>query len=440
MTIVRSASAVHDARALRRRLPSANLGNIARAAGREPVTEGAQVARMRAIGADGCRAGWVVAAADVDARGNPGAVTISLAPDFAAIARQHADRIVVDMPVGLPESWAPGGRVCDVETRALLGPGRGSSVFPAPPRPSLELASFDDPRREHLGLTLQSWLILPRIREVDDIVTPERQDLRGGPRPVILEGHPELVFADLAGGEPVRGSKRSAEGRLRRRVLLEAAFGRPIPVVVPHGADEDDVLDALACLWVAAAPRTSLSAVPRGFVPRDGRGLAMRIWRRDAADSPPTRRPSDEARLLDRVLVALGPAPGVDVRRRATPGARGLGMTLEHDRARLVVEVDRSAGLDRLTRHWADLRDKKDSRRFFLIHLVRARSEADDAERAREWEFLAARMDEDLMRLGRRRPRGWDAIRLSWGTEADDQVIDAVVGHIRRVLDLDAES
>ncbi len=396
------------------------------------------MARLRAIGADGCRAGWVVAAGDVDPRGNPGTVTISVVPDFAAVVAQRADRIVVDMPIGLPDAWAPGGRVCDVEARALLGPGRGSSVFPGPPRPSLELDSFDDPRREHLGLTLQSWLILPRIREVDEIVTPELQDPGGKARPVILEGHPELIFADLAGGRPVEGSKRSAEGRLLRRALLEDAYGRPIPVVVPHGADEDDVLDALACLWVAAGPRPSLSAVPRGFVPRDGRGLAMRIWRRDAAGDAPARQPSDEATLLDRVLEALGPAPGVKLRRRSGAGVHGHGMTLEHARARVVVEVDRTMGLERLAHHWAELREANDGRRFLLVHLVRSRGASGDAERAGEWEFLAARMEEDLARLGRRRPRGWDAVRLEWGHDAVEQPVEVAAGHLRRVLDLDA--
>ncbi|MHB8959220.1 MAG: DUF429 domain-containing protein [Candidatus Limnocylindrales bacterium] len=392
---------------------------------------------MRAIGADGCRAGWVVAAGNVDQRGTLGTITIAVVPDFASVLRFRGDRIVVDMPIGLPETWAPGGRVCDVETRALLGPGRGPSVFPGPPRASLELASFDDPRREDLGLTLQSWLILPRIREVDAVVAPEMQDPAGKSSPVILEGHPELIFADLAGGSPVDGTKRSAKGRLRRRVLLEAAFGRPIPVVVPAGADEDDLLDALACLWVAAAPRASLSAVPRGFVPRDGRGLAMRIWRRDAAGEPPERTPAEESVLVDRILASLGPTGGARVRRRYGGGNRGHRLAIEHDRARAVVEVDRTTGVERLARHWAALREADDRRRFLLVHLVRARRGTGELERLAAWDFLAARMEDDLARAGRRRPRAWDVVRMEWGPEAAVDPVEAVAGHLRRVLDLD---
>lgn len=386
------------------------------------------------MGADGCRAGWVIAAGDVDPRGHIGTVTITVAPSFASVVTHRVDRIVVDMPIGMPKSWSPGGRLCDIEARALLGPGRGSSVFPGPPRAALDLESWDDPRRESLGMSLQTWLILPRIREVDALVTPEQQDPAGKVRPIILEGHPELIFADLAGGNPVEGSKRSAEGRLRRRVLLEEAFGRPIPIVVPQGAEEDDLLDALACLWVAAAPRASLSAVPRGLIPRDGRGLAMRIWRRDASGDAPERHPAEENALLDRILAAVGLTPGVTVVRRSGAGLRGHGVTLEHERARVVIDVDRGAGLERLASHWAALRETGDDRRVLLVHLVRAARGAGSHGRAKDWTFLAARMEEDLGRLGRRRPASWDAIRLEWGGEADAEAVDAAASAIREAL------
>lgn len=394
------------------------------------------MARFRAIGADGCRAGWVVAASDVDPYGTPGAVTITVVPDFAAVVAHHPDRIVVDMPIGLPEAWAPGGRICDVEARALLGPGRGSSVFPAPPRPALDLASFDAPGREELGLTLQAWLILPRIREVDAIVSPELQDPSGTARPTILEAHPELIFSDMAGGSPVAGTKRSAEGRLRRRVLLEERFGRPIPVVVPAGAEEDDVLDALACLWVAAAPKGSLSAVPRGFVPRDPRGLQMRIWRRDAVPAASARPRSDESALLDRILDALGSAPGVSVRRWSGGGTHGYEAVLEHEGARVVIDLDRTPGLERLSRHWSELRSAADERPTLLLHLVKARHGRVAAVHGSSWDFLAARMADDLASAGRMRGDAWDAIRLGWGPAAADPV-DDVVARTRAALGLE---
>ncbi len=386
---------------------------------------------MRAIGADGCRAGWVVAAGDIDARGNPGAVTISVVPDFVSVAAHPAERIAVDMPIGLPELWSPGGRRCDAEARALLGPGRGASVFSAPPRTALALASWDDPRRAALGLTLQAWRILPRVREVDAVVTPQRQDPRDGARPVILEAHPELVFADLAGGSPVAASKHTAEGRLRRRVLLEAAYGRPIPVVVLQGAGEDDVLDALACLWVAAAPRGSLSFVPRDDATRDGRGLAMRIWRRDAPDARAPRDPIDEEALLDRVLEGIGPLPGIEVRRRTPGGAGGHRITLQGEHVRATVDADRRPGPERLAHLWAELREPGDGRRRLLIQLDRAKPGQGAEARARDWAFLLARMEEDLERAGRHRPDDWDAARLEWDPDVAGDVAASVAARLR---------
>ena len=60
------------------------------------------MARMRAMGADGCRAGWVIAAGEVDPRGSLGTITLTVVPDFAAALRHRADRVVVDMPIGMP--------------------------------------------------------------------------------------------------------------------------------------------------------------------------------------------------------------------------------------------------------------------------------------------------------------------------------------------------
>jgi predicted RNase H-like nuclease len=76
------------------------------------------------------------------------------------------------MPIGLPER---GPRACDLEARRLLGPGRASSVFPAPIRPVLVATSYDDACQIRLQvegkkLSRQAWVIVPKIREVDDML------------------------------------------------------------------------------------------------------------------------------------------------------------------------------------------------------------------------------------------------------------------------------
>jgi predicted RNase H-like nuclease len=416
--------------------------------------------RLRAIGVDGCRAGWVVAAADVDARGVPGAITISVVPDFAAVLDTGADRIAVDIPIGLPDERGDGGRACDVAARRALGLGRGASVFPGPPRPALELASFEDPRRPALGLTQQSFAILPKIREVDAAMTPPLQDPRE-PGPLVMEVHPEVVFMDLNEGLPMPETKRAPEGLVRRRMLLEDALARPLPVMIPRGAGQDDVLDALACLWVAASPIERLSALPSDGVPRDGRGLAMQIWRRDAVDvtpppEPPARRtarkPSPEAAAVARLLEVLGPLPGVTVVRGAgddnrldvpgegpAPARLQFGdLRLEGPRCRIVVEVEAAGGVTNLAKYWPLLRDGLDDKRFVLVHLFHATTPGDYALHRRTWRFLADRIREDMEDRGRGggTAYGWDAELVVFGTAVTDDPFPGVARRIRAALDL----
>src|SRR5262245_49499590 len=111
----------------------------------------------RLCGVDGCKAGWlaVSTSADVDRL------------DWKVVQRLNELRIglsppaviAIDIPIGLPEL---GARQCDIEARRLLGPGRASSVFPAPIRPILSAGSYPAAsaiRRAHeaKGVTVQAW-------------------------------------------------------------------------------------------------------------------------------------------------------------------------------------------------------------------------------------------------------------------------------------------
>ena len=124
------------------------------------------------------------------------------------------------------------------------------------------------------------------------------------------------------------------------------------------------------------------------------------------------------------------------MQRRSGSGARGHGVTLEGDAARVIVDVDRTAGLERLAAHWAALRESGDDRRALLVHLVRARQGAGATTRAKDWMFLVARMEEDLARLGRRRPTGWDSVRLEWSGDGEPDAVAPAARLIRRALDL----
>jgi predicted RNase H-like nuclease len=188
---------------------------------------------VRVAGVDGCRDGWVVVH-EVGA-----AVRASFADVLDALPDDTV--VAVDMPIGLADEHRPGGRDADRAARAELGPKR-SSVFSAPPRSVLGARSLSEARRRGGRLTLQTLNLLPRIEDVDRVMTPALQAR-------VFEVHPELSFAAMDGGRPVPAPKRTAEGAKQRLALLARARV-PVPER-PTGAALDDVLDACALTWSA---------------------------------------------------------------------------------------------------------------------------------------------------------------------------------------------
>lgn len=235
-------------------------------------------------GVDGCRGGWLVILL-----GCRGAVVetvrFRLVRHFSEIPAlpEQPVRVAVDMPIGLPETAEAGGRACDRAARLLLG-RRRSSVFSPPARPALATASYAEAvllqRRASPsgpGLTRQAWNIGPRIREVDQCMSPALQAR-------IVESHPELVFLSLA-GEPMAHPKRSAAGREERLRLLIPRLGADLPdpeaLRARYGKAQlavDDVIDA--CALAIAAERIHLGLARR--LPDtpvcDAKGLRMEIW------------------------------------------------------------------------------------------------------------------------------------------------------------------
>jgi predicted RNase H-like nuclease len=235
-------------------------------------------------GVDGCPAGWMA----VFVRAGRDGARVRVVPRFADVftAAEAPAVVAVDMPIGLPERAGPGGREAENAVRPLLGE-RQSSVFSVPSRAAiyardyreacrLALATSDPPRK----VSKQLFNIAPKIREVDEF-------LRANPAQMsrVFEVHPELAFwrfnGERALNEPKKVKSRPyAPGLALRRELLIAAglAGDIVNAVPPKGADEDDLLDALAC--AAIARRIHLGqARPFPDPPeRDQFGLAMAIW------------------------------------------------------------------------------------------------------------------------------------------------------------------
>jgi predicted RNase H-like nuclease len=180
--------------------------------------------------------------------------------------------VAIDIPIGLQ---ARDPRQADIEARRQLG-ARRSSVFPAPARPVLAATSYEEAcalSRAACGKAISKQLfnILPKIREVDQLVTPARQRR-------VFEMCPELSLAMLA-GTPMAFKKTTAEGRAERVEALRAVFGRHqierLGERPPRGARVDDVLDAFAGAWTAR--RFAVGGHRQFGGQLDERGLRMEV-------------------------------------------------------------------------------------------------------------------------------------------------------------------
>lgn len=241
------------------------------------------------IGLDGTRNGWSAAILSED--GDVDFVLIAALAQVWHIARQYdVGAIAIDMPLGLTAKAERGGRGCDREARRILARAKRqttsrhgvslvgpSSIFSPPSRPALlafargashaevsaanrSSASEAEPSTSRpgkrkkaeqsaekdgqgLGLSIQLYNILPRIRELDSFATKARSDglldfcpeksSSTGSVTCLFECHPELAFLSLSATRnrsdlqctKALASKKSSIGRLGRlELLLDSAL------------------------------------------------------------------------------------------------------------------------------------------------------------------------------------------------------------------------
>jgi predicted RNase H-like nuclease len=236
----------------------------------------APISQVVIAGADGCPHGWVVVR-EARPDGPIEWEVVSTLADLFQVGRA-VDLLALDIPIGLPAS---GPRGCDEAARLRLGPQRRNSVFPAPIRPVLEAGSHAEACRisrsiQGKALSIQSWGIVPKIREADTLLR-ERPDLRGRVREV----HPEVCFATMAKGKPMEFSKKSPQGRAERIAHLRGHFGNVVDEAMgglrrPR-CGADDLLDAFAGLWTARRIASRSSFTLPAEPPLDEFGLPMEI-------------------------------------------------------------------------------------------------------------------------------------------------------------------
>ena len=200
---------------------------------------------MFVAGVDGCRAGWVRFAVEV-----PSLATSVDVVDLAELLRNRPSDLAcigIDIPIGLID----GSRACDKAARKLLGQPRGTSVFAAPCRAALSAtthaaASQINRDKTGRGLSQQAFGIIPKIKQVDDAITPDCQQWA-------FEVHPEVCFWALNQRRPMKHNKKKKDGAAERIAVLRPIF----PEIERHLANRpprvgaDDLLDAAAAAWTA---------------------------------------------------------------------------------------------------------------------------------------------------------------------------------------------
>lgn len=212
-----------------------------------------QLKDVHCYGVDGCRGGWFYARA-CDQRVSCGTV-VALKELLGKVPQ--TSRVFVDIPIGLRDTDGA-VRLCDQQARRLLSPLRTSSVFNPPLRAILAMEDYPEAnetskRLSGKGLSKQSFYITPKIREVDQLITASDK-VRG----MLREAHPEVCFYGLAGGNPMRHSKKTKEGfdeRLKLLVKYQPGVESAVELAMSDYPRKivaaDDILDALVCAVTA---------------------------------------------------------------------------------------------------------------------------------------------------------------------------------------------
>ena len=198
------------------------------------------------IGIDGCKRGWFSVWQNPDDTIQSSIFsTLNHLKDFF---NDEAHLIIgIDMPVVLSD-FIP--RKADQLARKLLSK-KASSVFTAPTpemleQPNYERASYVSKRLFGKSMSLQSWYLFPKIKDVQTIIHDAHINL--------YEIHPELSFRAMNHEEVILESKKSKEGFEIRNALLRRHFEsfdfESIRNLYPRkDVMDNDILDAMAVLW-----------------------------------------------------------------------------------------------------------------------------------------------------------------------------------------------
>jgi predicted RNase H-like nuclease len=231
------------------------------------------------VGIDGCRAGWFTVSLF-----NDQSWKFEVFSNVEEIWRSlsHSDILLIDIPIGLRDAGSE-ERKCDIEARQLLGQPRSSSVFPPPTRPALDWETREEASEVNHALTgrkigVQTWGIVPKIREVDQFLRTTAEA-----REKIREIHPEVLFWALNESKAMPYNKKRREGFAERLQVLRRHFPQSDELVIEaltklhrNQVAGDDILDALAAAITGKCSHNHLATIP-GAPERDSEGLPMEM-------------------------------------------------------------------------------------------------------------------------------------------------------------------
>jgi len=236
------------------------------------------------VGARWVDGNWLTVAVDAD--GFAEAAVLDGVGDLWYRNEERANRILVDVPIGLPDGTVTERR-CDELTRSLLG-DRGDELLAVPVREATRKQRHATATRVHertvgVGLSEAAFARSGGIAAVDELLAelPEA-------RSVVAESHPEVCYRAFA-DEPMTHDPHTAGGYAERlRTLADHDRDAP-PVLVEVGdavaGDDVSVADAGAALAMAYTARPGRGEL-RTLPPEpetDERGLEMAIHYRSTA-------------------------------------------------------------------------------------------------------------------------------------------------------------
>lgn len=229
------------------------------------------------LGIDSCPAGWLVASMshDMDCK-------FLVLTDINELNKYltQAELILIDIPIGLPTNK---DRECDRLARKILKK-RASSVFSAPVRKVLQARDYKEACRinqQILGkkISIQTWNILPKIKEVDRFLSA----LPPNRRFIIRESFPELGFWALSAGRIMPHRKKTEPGFMERLNVLKdhwpaacASIDQALQTFSRKQVRRDDIVDALILALNAVCGKENLMSVP-ALPPRDAHDLPMEM-------------------------------------------------------------------------------------------------------------------------------------------------------------------